>query len=205
MSYEHRIRCKALLDKVVTAEEAAKMIKDGDTIGCSGFTPSGYPKAVPLALAERVKAGEKIKVNVLTGASVGPELDGLAAVGAIKARSPYQTNNDMRNALNTKGENGVHYNDQHLSLATQYARYGFLGDIDIALVEACAITEEGHIVPTTSVGSAPTFVKVAKKVIVELNTSQPEEMEGMHDIYIPLDPPNRREIPIYSTGDRMWR
>ena len=86
MSYEHRIRCKALLDKVVTAEEAAKMIKDGDTIGCSGFTPSGYPKAVPLALAERVKAGEKIKVNVLTGASVGPELDGLAAVGAIKAR-----------------------------------------------------------------------------------------------------------------------
>ena len=45
MSYEHRIRCKALLDKVVTAEEAAKMIKDGDTIGCSGFTPSGYPKA----------------------------------------------------------------------------------------------------------------------------------------------------------------
>ena len=203
MSYEHRIRCKALLDKVVTAEEAAKMIKDGDTIGCSGFTPSGYPKAVPLALAERVKAGEKIKVNVLTGASVGPELDGLAAVGAIKARSPYQTNNDMRNALNTKGENGVLYNDQHLSLATQYARYGFLGDIDIALVEACAITEEGHIVPTTSVGSAPTFVKVAKKVIVELNTSQPEEMEGMHDIYIPLDPPNRREIPIYSTGDRI--
>ena len=96
MSYEHRIRCKALLDKVVTAEEAAKMIKDGDTIGCSGFTPSGYPKAVPLALAERVKAGEKIKVNVLTGASVGPELDGLAAVGAIKARSPYQTNNEKR-------------------------------------------------------------------------------------------------------------
>ena len=76
--------------------------------------------------------------------------------------------------MNTKGENGVLYNDQHLSLATQYARYGFLGDIDIALVEACAITEEGHIVPTTSVGSAPTFVKVAKKVIVELNTSQPE-------------------------------
>ena len=88
MDYEHRIRCKELLKKVVTAEEAAKMIKDGDTIGCSGFTPSGYPKAVPLALAERVKAGEKIKVQILTGASVGPELDGLAAVGAISRRSP---------------------------------------------------------------------------------------------------------------------
>ena len=201
MSYEHRIRCKALLDKVVTAEEAAKLIKDGDTLGCSGFTPSGYPKAVPLALGERVKAGEEIKVQVLTGASVGPELDGLAALGAVSKRSPYQTNDDMRKALNTKG--GVSYNDQHLSLATQYARYGFLGNIDLAIVEACAITEEGHIVPTTSVGSAPTFVKMADKVIVEINTSQPEEMEGMHDIYIPLDPPYRKEIPIYATGDRV--
>lgn len=201
MTYEHRIRCKALLDKVVTAEEAAKLIKDGDTLGCSGFTPSGYPKAVPLALAERVKAGEEIKVNILTGASVGPELDGLAAVGAVNARSPYQTNDNMRKALNTKG--GVKYNDQHLSLATQYARYGFLGNIDLAIVEACAITEEGHIVPTTSVGSAPTFVKCADKVIVEINTSQPEALEGMHDIYVPLDPPYRKEIPIYATGDRV--
>ena len=201
MTYEHRIRCKALLDKVVTAEEAAKLIKDGDTLGCSGFTPSGYPKAVPLALAERVKAGENIKVNILTGASVGPELDGLAEVGAVNARSPYQTNDSMRKALNTKG--GVKYNDQHLSLATQYARYGFLGNIDLAIVEACAITEEGHIVPTTSVGSAPTFVKCADKVIVEINTSQPEALEGMHDIYIPLDPPYRKEIPIYATGDRV--
>ncbi|MBQ2888474.1 MAG: acetyl-CoA hydrolase/transferase family protein [Firmicutes bacterium] len=201
MTYEHRIRCKALLDKVVTAEEAAKLIKDGDTLGCSGFTPSGYPKAVPLALAERVKAGEQIKVNILTGASVGPELDGLADVGAVNARSPYQTNDSMRKALNTKG--GVKYNDQHLSLATQYARYGFLGNIDLAIVEACAITEEGHIVPTTSVGSAPTFVKCADKVIVEINTSQPEALEGMHDIYVPLDPPYRKEIPIYATGDRV--
>ncbi len=201
MTYEHRIRCKALLDKVVTAEEAAKLIKDGDTLGCSGFTPSGYPKAVPLALAERVKAGENIKVNILTGASVGPELDGLADVGAVNARSPYQTNDSMRKSLNTKG--GVKYNDQHLSLATQYARYGFLGNIDLAIVEACAITEEGHIIPTTSVGSAPTFVKCADKVIVEINTSQPEALEGMHDIYIPLDPPYRKEIPIYATGDRV--
>ena len=201
MSYEHRIRCKALLDKVVTAEEAAKLIKDGDTLGCSGFTPSGYPKAVPLALGERVKAGEEIKVQILTGASVGPELDGLAEVGAVSKRSPYQTNDSMRKALNTKG--GVCYNDQHLSLATQYARYGFLGNIDLAIVEACAITEEGHIVPTTSVGSAPTFVKMANKVIVEINTSQPEALEGMHDIYVPLDPPYRKEIPIYATGDRI--
>lgn len=202
MTYEHRIRCKSLLEKVVTAEEAAKLIKNGDTLGCSGFTPSGYPKAVPLALAARVEAGEEIKIQLLTGASVGDELDGaLTKCGAIAARSPYQTNNDLRKALNQQG--GVKYNDQHLSVATQDARYGFLGNIDVAIVEACAITEEGHIVPTTSVGSAPTFVQCADKVIVEINTSQPEALEGMHDIYIPENPPARREIPIYSTGDRV--
>ena len=77
MMYEHRIRCKSLLDKVISAEAAADMIKDGMNIGVSGFTPSGYPKAVPLALAKKIEeTGEKIKVNILSGASVGDELDG---------------------------------------------------------------------------------------------------------------------------------
>ena len=30
----------------------------------------------------------------------------------------------------------------------------------------------------------------------------PESIRGLHDIYIPLDPPNRREIPIYTPHDR---
>ena len=203
MMYEHRIRCKSLLDKVISAEAAADMIKDGMNIGVSGFTPSGYPKAVPLALAKKIEeTGEKIKVNILSGASVGDELDGaLTRVGAIGKRTPYQTNKEMRNSLNTPG--GVEYVDQHLSLATQQARYGFFGDIDLAIVEACAITEDGHIVPTTSVGSSPTFVKIAKKVIVELNTSQPEALEGIHDIYIPQDPPNREPIPLVKPGQRI--
>ena len=38
-------------DKVMSAEAAAEFVKDGDNVGTSGFTPSGYPKAVPLALA----------------------------------------------------------------------------------------------------------------------------------------------------------
>ena len=42
-------------DKVMSAEAAAEFVKDGDNVGTSGFTPSGYPKAVPLALAEKGK------------------------------------------------------------------------------------------------------------------------------------------------------
>ena len=38
---------ESLKSKIMSAEEAAKMIKSGMTIGVSGFTNIGYPKAVP--------------------------------------------------------------------------------------------------------------------------------------------------------------
>lgn len=201
--YQERIRCKKLLDKVVPVEQAVELIKDGMTIGTSGFTPSGYPKAVPLALAKKVQdSGAKLKINLLTGASVGDELDGaLAKAQVVNKRLPYQTSEAMRKSLNDPS--GVQYQDQHLSHTPQQARYGFFGEMDLAIVEACAITEEGHIIPTTSVGNSPTFVKIAKKVIVELNTSQPLALEGMHDIYIPQDPPYREPIPITKAGQRV--
>lgn len=203
--YEDRIRCKELLQKIISAEEAALLIKDGMNVATSGFTPSGYPKAVPLALAEQVRQGRKVKINLWTGASVGDELDGeLARVGAINKRLPYQTSNEIRKALNSQLQSGVvNYQDQHLSHTPQQVRYGFFGNLNVAIIEACAITEEGHIIPTTSLGNSPTFVQEADFVIVELNTSQPKELEGMHDIYIPQDPPNREPIPILKAGDRI--
>ena len=45
--------CEAVAGKIMSAEAAAEFVKDGDNVGTSGFTPSGYPKAVPLALAEK--------------------------------------------------------------------------------------------------------------------------------------------------------
>lgn len=196
-----RVRNKELQTKVMSAEQAALMIKDGMNIGASGFTPSGYPKAVPLALANRVLAGEKLKVGLFTGASVGDELDGaLARAGAISRRLPYQTNDSMRKAINSGSTSFV---DMHLSHTPQYTRYSFLGPIDVAIVEAVAITEEGHIVPSTSVGATPAYVEMAKMVIVEINTSQPLELEGMHDIYTSQSPPARSPIPLTAAGDRI--
>ena len=46
-----RVKNTALQAKIVTAEEAAQLINPNDKVGISGFTPSGYAKAVPLALA----------------------------------------------------------------------------------------------------------------------------------------------------------
>lgn len=195
-----RIRSKELEKKIMSAEQAAQFFKDGMTVGASGFTPAGYPKAVPLALAKRAE-NEKIQISLMTGASVGDELDGsLTRAGVIKRRYPYQTNRDLRNTIN---EGHVEYNDIHLSVFPQWVRYGFLGNIDIALIEAAAITEEGNIIPTTSVGNSNVFVEKADKVIIEINTKKPLELEGFHDIYSPLNPPNRREIPMYKVGDKI--
>lgn len=196
-----RVRNAALQEKIMSAEQAAALIKPGMNIGASGFTPAGYPKAVPLALAERIK-NEQFKVNVWTGASVGKELDGaLAEVNGFERRLPYQTNGSLRKAIN---DGRVKYTDLHLSHVAQMARYGFLGGkVDVAIVEACAITEEGHIIPTTSLGNTPTWVQEADFVIVEVNTTQPLELEGMHDVYIPLDPPNRQPVPIVKPDDRI--
>ena len=195
-----RVRNKDLQARIVTAEEAAAFIKPGMSIGMSGFTASAYPKAIPLALAERMKK-EPFTVDIWTGASTGPELDDtLAAVHGIKKRLPYQTDNILRSEIN---DGSVDYLDLHLSESAQLARVGYLGKLDLAIVEAVAITEEGNIIPSTSLGNAASYVQQADIVIVEVNTTQPLELEGMHDVYVPLDPPNRLPIPIVKADDRV--
>ncbi len=170
-------------------------------MGTSGFTPTGYPKAVPEALVEMAREKNDFWINLYTGASVGQGLDGiLAEAGIVNKRMPYQTNNSMRKALNS-GE--VHYSDIHLSHFAQQIRYGFYGKIDIALVEAAQITEEGYIIPTTSIGASPVFCDEADQIIVEINTEKPLELCGIHDIYKMEDPPNRKPIPLVNPEDRI--
>ncbi len=199
---EKRILCEELKGKIMTAEQAIEFIKPSMVIAASGFTPSGYPKAVPLALAEKIeRTGGKYDLTLITGASVGDELDGaLSRVGAISRRYPYQTNGSMRKCLN---EGCVKYQDMHLSHVGQWMNYGFFGNIDIALIEACMITENGGIVPTTSVGISPQAIANADMVIVEINTTQPLGLKGCHDIYMVENPPYRKAIPLKHPGDRI--
>ncbi|WP_314625015.1 acetyl-CoA hydrolase/transferase family protein [uncultured Selenomonas sp.] len=195
-----RVRNKDLQAKIVSAADVAAYIKPGMSIGMSGFTASSYPKAIPLALAERMKK-EPFKIDLWTGASTGPELDDtLAAVHGIRKRLPYQTDAILRGEIN---DGSVDYLDLHLSESAQLARVGYLGKLDVAIVEAVAITEEGNIIPSTSLGNAASYVQQADVVIVEVNTTQPLELEGMHDVYVPLDPPNRLPIPIVQADDRV--
>jgi succinyl-CoA:acetate CoA-transferase len=196
-----RVHNKYLHAKIVSPEEAAAIIKPGMNIGVSGFTGAGYPKAVPMALAKKMEK-EPFKINLWTGASVGKELDdALIKVNGIHKRMPWQNSPMVRDALNS-GQ--IEYFDPHLSNAAQLSRSGILdGSVDIAIVEACAITEEGHIIPTTSEGSTASYLQSANIVIVEVNITQPLELEGMHDVYVPLDPPNRQPIPLIKGNDRI--
>ena len=197
--YRDRIRLKSLWGKVVTPEEAAFLIKDGMTIGMSGFTRAGDAKAVPLALAERA-ASENIKVTLMTGASLGNDVDRiLTEAGVLARRLPFQADPVLRKAIN-RGE--VMFVDQHLSETVELLRSRQMGPIDVAVVEACAITETGGIVPTTSIGNSATFAMLAEKIIVELNLTQPLDLEGMHDVYIPTRRPFREPIPVVTAESR---
>ena len=189
----------------LTAAEAAAMIQDGQTVGFSGFTPAGSPKEIPLALAEKAKAehaaGRPFKIGVMTGASTGRSLDGaLAKAEAVSFRTPYQSDPDLRKLIN---EGKTRFFDMHLSLLPQNVRYGFLGPVHWAVIEACDVNHLGDIVPTSAVGAAPTFARTADRILVELNKFHPGALRGFHDIYEPLDPPNRRPIPLRLPSDRI--
>lgn len=193
--------------KFMSAEEAARLIKNDDNVGFSGFTAAGCPKVVPRALAkiaeEEHQKGNPFKIGIFTGASTGDSIDGaLARAHAIKFRTPYQSNKDLRNAINS-GE--VTYFDMHLSQLAQEIRYGFLGKVNVAVIEACDVNDKGEIVPTCGVGITPTIARLADIVIVELNSWHPKEMKGMHDLLELQDPPHRREMPIFKVNDRMGK
>ena len=61
---KERLRNACAEPLITSAEAAAEMILDGMAVGISGFTNAGYPKAVPHALAEQVKAGRKVKTRL---------------------------------------------------------------------------------------------------------------------------------------------
>lgn len=190
---------------VLTAEEAARLIKNNDTVGIGGFSSVGVPKAVPAALAkyamEEHAAGREFRVGLITGGATGPAVDtDLPLAHAVKFRTPFQSNKNMRQAINS-GE--VQYFDCHLSMIGQDVHYGFLGKMDVAIVEASDITPEGNLILSTSVGIAPSLTDHAEKIIVELNARHAGKLTGMHDIYLPELPPFRKPFMLTSPSDRM--
>jgi succinyl-CoA:acetate CoA-transferase len=201
-----RVAHPGLRAKLTDAVNAASHVRPGDTVGTSGFTGSGHPKVVPAALAARIAAahaaGEAFRIRLYTGASTAPEVDGvLAKADAIELRLPFQSDPDLRAAIN---EGRTEFVDTHLSQVAEDVAYGFYGDIDVAIVEVTAIREDGSLVPSTSVGNTAAWLEMADRVILEVNARQPLGLEGMHDVYTGIGlPPHRTPVPITAPGDRI--
>ena len=191
--------------RIFTPQEAACYINDGDGVGTSGFTLSGTPKAVLPEVAKRAEeahaAGKPFKINLYTGASTGDTIDGLLARSkALNYRAPFISNPTVREAINAKE---IIYNDLHLSLMAQDLRYGYLGKVDVAILEAIDITPDGKVYLTTAGGIGQTVANLADRIIIERNTYH--RTMGLHDVYEPKDPPYRTEIPIYKASDRIGK
>ena len=195
----------------MTAEEAAALIQNGQTIGLSGFTPAGAPKCTPAEIAKRAEAehaaGRPFKISVFTGASTGQSCDGmLSNAQAIDFRAPYTTNPDFRKNVN---RNELNYSDLNLSNMATQIRQGYLGQVNWAIIEACAVEKVGtkaHIYLTAAGGISPTVCRLATEgIIIELNAFHSPTSKGIHDVYEIEDHPHRTPIMITKASDRIGK
>jgi len=185
------------MNKVMPAERAAEFICDGMTIVTSGFGGVGYPKVIPGALYEKHNARG---LTVYSSAACGPLMDDYLARDGITAfRGSYQSVAAMRSSINS-GE--IKYCDSHLSRVPVAATEGLMGHIDIAIVECAAVTDKG-LVLTSMVGACEAYVKMADRVIVELNETVPLGIAGIHDIYEPGIPPHVDPVTLTGVMDRI--
>ncbi|RJQ25369.1 MAG: acetyl-CoA hydrolase [Peptococcaceae bacterium] len=198
---EKRIRNKNLLKKVVAPEVAAGAVKDGMNIGTAGgILPSG-PRMFFKALAERARKGEIKEVNIWSVALLSNEIDGLLAeTGVLKRRFGSIWDNTIRKGINT---GKIYSNDLRVEMFSHYLRSKTIGKLDVSVIEAVGITEEGHIIPPAGLVELPNQVEAADIVIVEINNTIPVEMEGICDVYVAKNPPHQEIIPLRKLSDRI--
>jgi succinyl-CoA:acetate CoA-transferase len=194
---EARIRHKESLAKVMTADQAALLFRDGMMVATSGNPLMGYPGAMFQALSERIKREGGIKVDLLCAGPVGAEVeDVLAEVGGIRTRIGAIGGEKLRAAIN-RGE--VRFLEGKGGQLPLMVKRGLFGRVDMAVVEAIGLTPEGSIIPSTAVYDSPEWLDAAEGVIVEINLNRPLSLEGLHDVY------QKGSEPIPITGNPLKR
>ncbi|MBF0105931.1 MAG: acetyl-CoA hydrolase [Deltaproteobacteria bacterium] len=195
-----RIENSKMMSKVMPVAEAVKYVKDGDTLAISGFTKSGEPKMFLPALAEHFSSvSPDARINLFSGASLSDEVENPIAK-FIKRRGPYMSSSVSRKLIHA---GKMEFTDVHLSQFARNLMYGFYGAINVAVVEVSRIRPDGSVILTPSVGISAEALHKAQKIILEVNTAEPN-YTGFHDISIPSVHPNVRwPIPITNVSDRI--
>ncbi|KAK7424556.1 acetyl-CoA hydrolase [Neonectria magnoliae] len=204
-----RIRNPALLKKLTRAEDLMHHFPNGAYIGWSGFTGVGYPKKVPTYMADYVEQNNlqgKLKYSLFVGASSGAETENRwASLDMINRRSPHQVGKDISKGINS---GRINFFDKHLSMFPTDLVYGFYTkdrenkNLDVTVIEASEILEDGSVVLGASIGATPELIQMADKIIIEVNTAIPS-FKGLHDITLTDLPPYRKPYQITDVRDRI--
>src|SRR5699024_2696393 len=135
---KERIKNQTLLNKVITPEDAAKLIKDKMKIAISGFALFGEPTLFLQKLAERGNK-ESFTIDLYRWARIGYEVVSLMVEAhLINNRIPYQAHSTFRNKIKNHQLNHI---DDHLSQTGESLKHGVYGPIDYANIETTKITE----------------------------------------------------------------
>ena len=147
--------------------------------------------------------------------------DVLFEAGGIRKRIGAVGGEKLRGGIN-RGE--VTFIEGKGSTLPLQVKRGWFGPLDMAVIEAVGLTEDGQIIPSTAVYDAPEWIEVASQVIVEINLNRPLSLEGLHDVcprgndpipviggnplkrigvpYFPVDPAKIKAIVISDLGDK---
>lgn len=206
-----RVRRPSMLKKLVQPKDLLHHFPNGAYIGWSGFTGVGYPKKMPTYLADHVEQNNlqgKLRYSLFVGASSGAETENRwAGLNMIERRSPHQVGKAIAKGIN---DGSINFFDKHLSMFPVDLVYGFYtkdrpqNKLDVVVVEATDIKEDGSVVLGASVGATPELIQLADKIIIEVNTSLPS-FEGLHDITMTDLPPHRKPYLIMSVEDRIGK
>ncbi|KAK3990715.1 hypothetical protein QBC44DRAFT_238339 [Cladorrhinum sp. PSN332] len=204
-----RVKRPSMLKKLCSPEDLLHHFPNGSYLGWSGFTGVGYPKKIPTFLADHVEKNNlqgKLRYSLFVGASSGAETENRwAGLDMIERRSPHQVGKNIAKGIN---DGSINFFDKHLSMFPVDLVYGYYtkdkpsGKLDVAIVEASEIKEDGSIVPGASVGATPELIQMADKIIIEVNTSLPS-FDGLHDITMTDLPPRRKPYLITQVEDRI--
>lgn len=179
---------------ITSADEAASVVDNGMTVAITGFGSVGYPKSVPPALDDHES------LTILSAGSVGGEIDEtLVKSGTIDRRAHFQSRPAIRDAINV---GDIAFFDRHVSQFGDELRFNGGLDVDVAIIEAVAVGEDWFI-PSTSIGHAPSIIRAADQLVLEVNHAQPIALKAIHDIYERASPPDREPIPIDGPIDRI--
>ncbi|HHV15368.1 MAG TPA: butyryl-CoA:acetate CoA-transferase [Gelria sp.] len=152
-------------EKLVTADDAVKIVKSGDWIQYGEFAMQ--PKELDVALARRVNELEDVKIRCITMTMI-PEV-----VKVDPERKHFHLNDWHFSAFSR----AMHDKDLCSYIPFAYHESRKLTeefvDIDVAFVLTTPMDANGYFNLGTSNSITPYVVEKAKKVVVEVNTSVP--------------------------------